>query len=123
MILDSINNTYFFVFFFLAFVIILSTVLFILSYLVVYQENYFEKISAYECGFEPFEDTRIKFDVRFYLVGILFIVFDIEVLFLFPWIVCFSREGLFGLFSMFIFLLVLLVGFLYEWQKGALDWS
>ena len=84
MLIDSINNTYFFVFFFLAFVIVLSTVLFILSYLVVYQENYFEKISAYECGFEPFEDTRIKFDVRFYLVGILFIVFDIEVLFLFP---------------------------------------
>lgn len=84
MILDSINNSYFFIFFFLAFVIFLSTLLFIISYLVVYQENYFEKISAYECGFEPFEDTRVKFDVRFYLVGILFIIFDIEVLFLFP---------------------------------------
>lgn len=84
MILDSINNSYFFILFFLAFVIFLSTLLFVVSYLVVYKENYFEKISAYECGFEPFEDTRIKFDVRFYLVGILFIIFDIEVLFLFP---------------------------------------
>ena len=82
-----------------------------------------EKLSAYECGFEPFEDARVKFDVRFYLVAILFIIFDLEVAFLFPWAISLSLIGLAGYFSMMIFLLILTVGFVYEWKKGALDWE
>ena len=82
-----------------------------------------EKLSAYECGFEPFQDSRIEFDVRFYLVAILFIIFDLEVAFLFPWAISLSLIGLVGYFSMMIFLLILTVGFIYEWKKGALDWE
>ena len=82
-----------------------------------------EKLSAYECGFEPFEDARVKFDVRFYLVAILFIIFDLEVAFLFPWAISLSLIGLVGYFSMMLFLLILTVGFVYEWKKGALDWE
>lgn len=82
-----------------------------------------EKLSAYECGFEPFSDARIKFDVRFYLVAILFIIFDLEVAFLFPWAVSLSSQGFYGFNSMIIFLGVLTVGFIYEWKKGALDWE
>jgi len=81
------------------------------------------KNSAYECGFEAFSDARIKFDVRFYLVSILFIIFDLEIAFLFPWAITLSATGLFGFISMVIFLAVLTVGFLYEWKKGALDWE
>ena len=82
-----------------------------------------EKLSAYECGFEPFEDTRMKFDVRYYLVAILFILFDLEIAFLFPWAVTLNEIGSFGFWSMMIFLLVLVVGFVYEWMKGALEWE
>ena len=82
-----------------------------------------EKLYAYECGFEPFSDARIKFDVRFYLVAILFIIFDLEVAFLFPWAITLSEQGLFGLWSMIIFLGVLTVGFIYEWKKGPLEWE
>ncbi len=82
-----------------------------------------EKLSAYECGFEPFDDTRRRFDVRFYLVAILFIIFDLEVAFLFPWAVAFKGLGWFGFWSMMIFLGVLTVGFVYEWKKGALEWD
>lgn len=83
-----------------------------------------EKNSPYECGFEAFEDARMKFDVRYYLVAILFIIFDLEIAFLFPWAVVFkSSLGLFGFVSMFIFLAILVVGFIYEWQKGALEWE
>ena len=82
-----------------------------------------EKLSAYECGFEPFEDARVKFDVRFYLAPILFIIFDLEVAFLFPWAISLSLTGLVGYLSMMIFLLILTVGFVYEWKKGALDWE
>ena len=81
------------------------------------------KLSPYECGFEAFEDTRTKFDVRYYLVAILFIVFDLEIAFLFPWAVALGRIGLFGLIAMGIFLTILVVGFVYEWKKGALDWD
>ena len=87
------------------------------------QNPYPEKVSAYECGFEPFEDARRRFDVRFYLVAILFIIFDLEVAFLFPWAVSLSEIGLFGFLSMLGFLGVLTVGFVYEWSKGALDWE
>lgn len=82
-----------------------------------------EKLSPYECGFEAFEDTRMKFDVRYYLVAILFIVFDLEIAFLFPWAVVLDSVGLFGFLAMVIFLLVLVVGFIYEWKKGALEWE
>jgi len=82
-----------------------------------------EKLSAYECGFEAFDDARMKFDVRFYLVAILFIIFDLEVAFLFPWAVSLGNIGLLGFWSMMFFLFILTVGFIYEWKKGALDWE
>ena len=82
-----------------------------------------EKLSSYECGFEAFEDSRMKFDVRYYLVAILFIVFDLEIAFLFPWAVALDNIGTFGLVAMAIFLLILVVGFIYEWKKGALEWD
>jgi NADH-quinone oxidoreductase subunit A len=93
------------------------------SLLAAPQLPYPDKLSAYECGFDPFDDARRRFDVRYYLVAILFIIFDIEVAFLFPWAVSLSEIGLFGLFSMIGFLAVLTVGFIYEWRKGALDWE
>ena len=95
----------------------------IASYLVARQNPDSEKLSAYECGFEPFEDARSKFDVRFYLVSILFIIFDLEVAFLFPWAVALGDIGLFGFWSMMVFLGVLTIGFIYEWKKGALEWE
>ena len=82
-----------------------------------------EKLSAYECGFEPFNDSRIEFDVRFYLVAILFIIFDLEIAFLFPWAISLGNIGILGFCSMMIFLFILTVGFIYEWKKGALDWD
>ena len=82
-----------------------------------------EKLSAYECGFEPFDDSRMEFDVRFYLVAILFIIFDLEIAFLFPWAVSLGNLGALGFWSMMIFLFVLTIGFVYEWKKGALDWD
>jgi NADH-quinone oxidoreductase subunit A len=82
-----------------------------------------QKLSPYECGFEPYEDARMRFDVRYYLVAILFIVFDLEIAFLFPWAVALSKIGVFGLIAMGIFLGILVVGFIYEWKKGALEWD
>ena len=82
-----------------------------------------EKLSAYECGFEPFDDSRMEFDVRFYLVAILFIIFDLEIAFLFPWAISLGNIGTLGFFSMMIFLFILTIGFIYEWKKGALDWE
>jgi len=82
-----------------------------------------EKLSPYECGFEAFEDSRIKFDVRYYLVAILFILFDLEIAFLFPWAIVLDSIGLFGFFSMMIFLAILVIGFIVEWKKGALEWD
>ena len=93
------------------------------SWIVGRQNPDSEKISAYECGFEPFSDAHHKFDVRFYLVAILFIIFDLEVAFLFPWAVSLGKIGLFGFWSMVLFLLILTVGFIYEWKKGALEWE
>lgn len=81
------------------------------------------KLSPYECGFEAFEDTRMKFDVRFYLVAILFIIFDLEIAFLFPWAVVLQDIGWFGFWAMFVFLGILVIGFIYEWKKGALEWE
>tara|TARA_B100000579_G_C22628458_1_gene755373 strand:+ start:118 stop:486 length:369 start_codon:yes stop_codon:yes gene_type:complete len=82
-----------------------------------------EKLSAYECGFDAFDDSRMEFDVRFYLVAILFIIFDLEIAFLFPWAITLGKIGVFGFWSMMIFLAVLTIGFIYEWKKGALEWE
>ncbi len=82
-----------------------------------------EKLSPYECGFEAFDDSRMKFDVRYYLVAILFIIFDLEIAFLFPWAVSLDAVGKFGLLSMALFIAILVVGFIYEWKKGALEWD
>ena len=103
--------------------LIISIILLLASYLLAVQQTDPEKISAYECGFNPFDDARHKFDVRFYLVGILFIIFDLEVMFLFPWTVILNKINEFGYYSMMIFLLILTIGFIYEWKKGALDWE
>ena len=94
-----------------------------LGFLIGSGEKDDEKLSPYECGFEPFENSRTQFDVRYYLVAILFIIFDLEIAFLFPWAVSLDTIGLFGLVSMGIFLALLVVGFIYEWKKGALEWD
>ena len=93
------------------------------SYVVAGERPDPEKNAAYECGFDPFEDSRGMFDVRFYLVAILFIIFDLEVAFLFPWAVALGDIGVFGFWSMMLFLAILTVGFIYEWRKGALEWE
>jgi NADH-quinone oxidoreductase subunit A len=108
---------------FLALAIGLALVIMAASLLVARQNPDRDKLAAYECGFEPFGDARQRFDVRFYLVAILFIIFDLEVAFLFPWAVSLGHIGLFGFWSMMFFLAVLTVGFVYEWRKGALEWE
>ena len=108
---------------FLAIAIAMAVGMLLMSYIVVPQRPDSEKDSAYECGFEAFEDARVKFDVRFYLVAILFIVFDLEVAFLFPWAITLGKIGMFGFWSMIAFLGILTVGFIYEWKKGALEWE
>lgn len=97
--------------------------LLVAPFIVAFQRPDPEKLSAYECGFNAFDDARMKFDVRFYLVSILFIIFDLEVAFLFPWAVAFKSVGAFGFWSMIVFLAVLTIGFVYEWKKGALEWD
>ncbi len=92
-------------------------------FIVAYRQPDPEKLSAYECGFNAFDDARMKFDVRFYLVAILFIIFDLEVAFLFPWAIAFGQLGVFGFWSMMLFLAILTIGFIYEWKKGALEWD
>ena len=101
----------------------LSVVFIVLNFILSPKKPDPEKLSAYECGFEPFDDSRIQFDVRFYLVAILFIIFDLEIAFLFPWAITLGNIGLLGFCSMMIFLFILTVGFIYEWKKGALDWE
>jgi NADH-quinone oxidoreductase subunit A len=103
--------------------LVIGLVLMIAPFVVAFQRPDPEKLSAYECGFNAFDDARMKFDVRFYLVSILFIIFDLEVAFLFPWAVSFKEVGLFGFLSMMVFLGVLTIGFVYEWKKGALEWD
>ena len=101
----------------------LSVVFIVLNFILSPKKPDPEKLSAYECGFEPFDDSRIEFDVRFYLVAILFIIFDLEIAFLFPWAITLGNIGLLGFCSMMVFLFILTVGFIYEWKKGALDWE
>lgn len=108
---------------FLGIAIALAVIIVAASYIVAQQRPDSEKVSAYECGFEAFDDARSKFDVRFYLVAILFIIFDLEVAFLFPWAVSLGDIGLFGFWSMVVFLGILTIGFIYEWKKGALEWE
>ncbi|MBS9476267.1 NADH-quinone oxidoreductase subunit A [Ancylobacter radicis] len=102
---------------------VIGLALLVAPFLVAFSRPDPEKMSAYECGFNAFDDARMKFDVRFYLVSILFIIFDLEVAFLFPWAITFGELGNFGFWSMMIFLGVLTVGFVYEWKKGALEWD
>ncbi len=103
--------------------LVVGVALLVAPFLVAYRNPDPEKLSAYECGFNAFDDARMKFDVRFYLVAILFIIFDLEVAFLFPWAVAFADIGWFGFWSMMVFLGVLTIGFIYEWKKGALEWD
>lgn len=108
---------------FIAVAAAIGLVLLIAPFLVAFRQPDPEKLSAYECGFNAFDDARMKFDVRFYLVAILFIIFDLEVAFLFPWAITFGQLGALGFWSMMVFLGVLTIGFVYEWRKGALDWD
>ena len=108
---------------FLAIALVIAGGLLLAPFRIAYRNPDPEKVSAYECGFNAFDDARMKFDVRFYLVSILFIIFDLEIAFLFPWAVVLKDIGAFGFWSMMIFLGVLTVGFIYEWRKGALEWD
>jgi NADH-quinone oxidoreductase subunit A len=108
---------------FLGLAIVLGLVFLVAAAVVAVSNPDPEKISAYECGFNAFDDARMKFDVRYYLVSILFIIFDLEVAFLFPWSAAFQHVGAFGFWSMMVFLAVLTIGFAYEWKKGALEWE
>ena len=116
-------NNYFSILIFLFIALGLSIGFIVINFLFSPKNPDPEKLSAYECGFEPFQDSRMEFDVRFYLVAILFIIFDLEIAFLFPWAISLGNIGILGFTSMMIFLFILTVGFIYEWKKGALDWD
>jgi NADH-quinone oxidoreductase subunit A len=116
-------SDYFSIIIFLFIAIILSFGFVLANFLAAPSNPDPEKLSAYECGFEAFDDSRIEFDVRFYLVAILFIIFDLEIAFLFPWAISLGNIGSLGFWSMMIFLSVLTIGFIYEWKKGALEWE
>jgi NADH-quinone oxidoreductase subunit A len=103
--------------------LVIGLVLLVVPFIIAYRQPDPEKLSAYECGFNAFDDARMRFDIRYYLVAILFIIFDLEVSFLFPWAVAFGKVGAFGFWSVMTFLGVLTVGFVYEWRKGALEWD
>nr|YP_009511929.1 NADH dehydrogenase subunit 3 [Gracilariopsis mclachlanii]AXI97856.1 NADH dehydrogenase subunit 3 [Gracilariopsis mclachlanii] len=118
-----IFTEYLIILIFLIISFILSVAIFGLSYFLIPQKADQEKVSAYECGFNPFDDARATFDVRFYLVAILFLIFDLEISFLFPWSLVLGNIPLMGFWSMIIFLIILTIGFVYEWYKGALEWE
>ena len=122
MYIDFLNN-YLTIIIFLGISSVLSIGFIVLNLLASPKNPDPEKLSAYECGYEPFNDSRMEFDIRFYLVAILFIIFDLEIAFLFPWAITLGNIGIFGFVSMMIFLSILTVGFIYEWKKGALDWE
>lgn len=117
------TSQYLVILLFIIFSVVLGLIILGLSYFIAIQTPDSEKVSAYECGFEPFEDARNKFDVRFYIVAILFIIFDIEVVYLFPWSISLFATGSQGFWAMMIFLIILVIGFVYEVFKGALDWQ
>ncbi len=108
---------------FIGVALLIGLALLVAPFIIAFRDPDPEKLSPYECGFAPFDDARMKFDVRFYLVSILFIIFDLEVAFLFPWAVVFGDIGWFGFWSVMVFLGVLTIGFVYEWRKGALEWD
>jgi NADH-quinone oxidoreductase subunit A len=116
-------SDYFSILLFLFIAIILSFGFVLANFLAAPSNPDPEKLSAYECGFEAFDDSRMEFDVRFYLVAILFIIFDLEIAFLFPWAISLGNIGALGFWSMMMFLSVLTIGFIYEWKKGALEWE
>jgi len=120
---ETLLRDYFPILVFLAIAGGVATAMVVASLMVARQRPNRAKLSPYECGFEPFDDARIRFDVRYYLVAILFIIFDLEVAFLFPWAVSLGDLGAFGFWSMLMFLAVLTIGFIYEWKKGALEWE
>ena len=122
MLIDFLKD-YFPILLFIIIALLLSAGFIVVNFLFSPKKPDPEKLSAYECGFEPFSDSRMEFDVRFYLVAILFIIFDLEIAFLFPWAISLGNIGLFGFISMMIFLFILTIGFIYEWKKGALDWE
>ena len=122
MLIDFLKD-YFSIILFIIIALLLSTGFIVVNFLFSPKKPDPEKLSAYECGFEPFSDSRMEFDVRFYLVAILFIIFDLEIAFLFPWAISLGNIGLLGFISMMIFLFILTIGFIYEWKKGALDWE
>ncbi|HVB15651.1 MAG TPA: NADH-quinone oxidoreductase subunit A [Stellaceae bacterium] len=121
--MESLLSEYFPILVFLAVAGAIAAAMILASFVLAQQNPNSEKLSPYECGFEPFEDARMRFDVRYYLVAILFIIFDLEVAFLFPWAVSLGDIGAFGFWSMMVFLGLLTVGFIYEWRKGALEWE
>ena len=121
--MEALLASYLPIIIFLAVCLGIGVALLVAPFFVAYSNPDPEKLSAYECGFNAFDDARMKFDVRFYLVAILFIIFDLEVAFLFPWAVSFGDIGMFGFWSMMVFLGVLTIGFIYEWKKGALEWD
>ena len=121
--MDELLRDYLPVIIFLGVALAIGLALLVSPFLLAFKNPDPEKLSAYECGFNAFDDARMKFDVRFYLVSILFVIFDLEVAFLFPWAVAFKDVGLFGFWSMMVFLGVLTIGFVYEWKKGALEWD
>lgn len=121
--MEATVASYFPILVFLGIAAVLSTVMIAIPFVVARSKPDAEKLSPYECGFAPFDDARGQFDVRFYLVAILFIIFDLEVAFLFPWAISLSNIGLLGFWSMMIFLGILTIGFIYEWKKGALEWE
>ena len=121
--MESIASDYLPILIFLGLAIGLGLVLILAAAIVAVRNPDPEKVSAYECGFNAFDDARMKFDVRFYLVAILFIIFDLEIAFLFPWAVAFGEISMTAFWSMMVFLLVLTIGFAYEWRKGAMDWE
>ncbi|MCW8835679.1 MAG: NADH-quinone oxidoreductase subunit A [Rhodospirillales bacterium] len=121
--MDELLREYLPILIFLGIAIAISVIMVTASFIVASQRPDTEKNDAYECGFDAFGDSRGRFDVRFYLVAILFIIFDLEVAFLFPWAVSLGEIGVFGFWSMVVFLGVLTIGFIYEWKKGALDWE
>lgn len=121
--MDDLLREYLPILIFLGIAIVVSAAAVFASMIIAPQNPDSEKLSAYECGFDAFEDARSKFDVRFYLVAILFIIFDLEVAFLFPWAISLGGIGMLGFWSMMIFLGILTIGFIYEWKKGALEWE
>ncbi len=128
----KVNNFFFFFYnnsnflnllLFIVFTLIILFVLFNVSYYLMQRNIDIEKLSAYECGFDPFEESLGRFDIKFYIVAILFLIFDLEIVFLFPWSVILFQIPLFSFWIIFYFLFILIIGFLYEWKKGALDWN